>query len=220
MSLDVIYKQVYVTTKLNDVNDAAAGDQTAGGTGTSLYSLLGVRILLDNVAALALSDTTVGTLYGGIYQYVNFLSGGTASPARGLVAFWASSQTGANLFASDGATQYTVHVDAAATTGAGFWAGAVLNSVTKGNFGWVQIAGLASFQSGSNTGAAPSDNNIGDLAVVSTTATVNLVDALADATSVTCAILKKQLGVFAEAPGAATTAAIKRVLLKNNTWVF
>src|SRR5438477_614882 len=103
--MQLIYSpdNVRLSGKLNDVNDSVAGGSVAGGTGFPMYGgLLGVRIALSAAEALALSDTTVGTLYGGIYQYVRFLTGATQAPARGNVAFWATTQSGASPFANDG----------------------------------------------------------------------------------------------------------------------
>ncbi len=220
MSLEFVSKQNYVTQKLNDVNDSVAGNQGAGGTAsftsaaaTALYALIGVRILLDNVAALALSDTTVGTLYGGIYQYVNLLSGGTNAGVRGQMSFWATTQTGANMFAADGITPYSVHGDGSASLGDGLWAGPFINALTKGNFGWVQIAGIASvlFQ------ATPTSNVVGASVVVNTAGVT--VDSRADATGVTFGGangMKNFLGVTLELPGAAGVTAIKRILLRLN----
>lgn len=218
MALDFASRQVYVTMKLNDVNDAIAGDQTAGGTGTSLYALIGVRILLDNVAALALSDTTIGTLYAGLYQYVNLLSGGTNAGVRGQMSFWGTTQTGANVFASDGITPYSVHGDGSASVGSGLYAGPFLNAVTKGNFCWIQVAGIASvlFQ------ATPSDNTIGDAVIINSTAVT--VDSRADATGTLtwggAQGIKVFIGVALEAPGTSGSAAIKRILLRPNSYLF
>src|SRR5579863_2181144 len=79
---------------LNTVNDVAAGGQQvsvpSGVTQVQANQLYpGDRILLDDVSALALSDTVnTGTLYGGIYTYVQTLSSSTAAPARGAAAFY------------------------------------------------------------------------------------------------------------------------------------
>jgi hypothetical protein len=218
MSLNFHEKQNYVTQKLNDVNDTVQGNQTAGGTGTALYSLIGVRILLDNVAALALSDTTVGTLYAGMYQYVNLLSGGTNAGVRGQIAFWATTQTGANIFAADGITPYSVSADGSATLGDGLWAGPFLNALTKGNFGWVQVAGIASvlFQ------ATPSANTIGTAVVVNTAGVT--VDSRADATGTLtwggAQGIKTFIGIALEAPGASGSTAVKRILMRPNGFIF
>jgi hypothetical protein len=224
MSLDFHSKQTYITQKLNDVNDTVAGNQVPGGTAsftsataTPLYALIGTRILLDNVAALALSDTTVGTLYAGLYQYVNLLSGGTNAGVRGQIAFWATTQTGANIFASDGITPYSVTGDGSATLGDGLWAGPFINAITKGNYGWVQIAGIASvlFQ------ATPTSNLVGAAVIVNTAGVT--VDSRADATTVTYGGnngFKNILGISAELPGASGSTAIKRILMRPNGIIF
>jgi hypothetical protein len=224
MSLEFVTKQAYITQKLNDVNDTVAGNQLAGGTASftsaaavPLYALIGVRILLDNVAALALSDTVVGTLYAGIYQYVNLLSGGTNAGVRGQMAFWGTTQTAANIFAADGITPYSVHADGSATLGDGLWLGPFINALTKGNFGWIQIAGIASvlFQ------ATPTSNLVGAAVVVNTAGVT--VDSRADATAVTYGAangMKNFLGVALELPGASGAAAIKRILLRPNSFNF
>lgn len=61
---------------LNDVNDAVVGGQITtvpNGVYASQgeQTLPGDHAVLDEAAALALSDTNVGTLHGGYYQYVN-----------------------------------------------------------------------------------------------------------------------------------------------------
>ena len=80
-------------------------------------------------------DSTTGTLFGGVYQYVRFATGATAAPARGLVAFWDTS-VAENL--------YQVTNDE--NVGSSCIAGATLNAVAKGNFGWIQVSGKATFK--------------------------------------------------------------------------
>lgn len=181
-----------ISDKLNNINDAVMGGSTAGGTGAALYGgLIGKKIWLDNAAALALSNSTQ-TLYAGVYQYVNFLSTATAAAALGQVCFWKPS----SFTATDG-TQYTVTSDGSATLGDGLWAGIFLNAITKGNYGWIQIAGMATVL----CKAAVSDTTAGDLAVVATGN--NTVDGVADATAVLgggAAGAKNIIGVFQQAP--------------------
>ncbi len=139
---------------LNDVNDAASGgvivSLPAGVTGPPVSQTIpGDRIVLDDATALALSDTTVGTLFGGVYMYVGTLLTSTVSPTRGSFAFWRSNEL------PGGATQsYVVTADAQPTTAIpGYIAGVFINpttssgtgvALTKGNFGWIQVAGTAS----------------------------------------------------------------------------
>ena len=132
---------VYVNAKyLNDVNDA-----TLGGAVNSLPSgvqnpswqqtLPGDRICIDDATALALSDTAVGTLYGGIYMYVK-ASITTRAIVRGGIAFWKDADVG---------TAYTAYSDAQPTTALPtFVAGIWINVITTGQYGWIQIAGMAS----------------------------------------------------------------------------
>lgn len=139
---------------LNDVNDATSGGAVVSapsGVPSAAISATqpGDRIVLDDAAALALSDTTVGTLYGGVYMYVGTLATATASPARGTCAFWRA----AELPPSTTRT-YTVTSDVQPNTLLpAYIAGVFINpttssgtgvALTKGNFGWIQVAGVAS----------------------------------------------------------------------------
>lgn len=130
--------------KLNDVNDASAGgvivSLPSGVTGPQVSQTMpGDRIVLDDATALALSDTSVGTLYGGIYEYVGTLSTSTATPAVGTICFWPL----ANL--PSGATPSYIGTADAQPTAAlpAYIAGVFINAVTKGNYGWIQVAGFA-----------------------------------------------------------------------------
>ena len=152
------------TARLNDVNDSVCGGSSSQGTGATLYGgILGIEIEFTD--SQVYYDSAVGTLYGGIYKYVQTYSGSSASPARGQIAFWYN------------ADAFVVTADFIN----GAQCGVFLNSITKGNFGWVQIGGKASvlFRA-SITKATPA---IGDTVVVQNTA--NVADTLADATGVT-----------------------------------
>ena len=138
---------------LNDVNDANAGGTLVSvptGAPQAAVSATqpGDRIVLDDPTALALSDTTVGTLYGGVYMYVG--ATWTTQAARlGGIAFW----TATNLTTG----VYTVNGDAQpSTTVPTYIAGIFINTLTKAYFGWIQVAGLATvlFDSASLTAIA------------------------------------------------------------------
>lgn len=128
---------------LNDVNDTASGGVPVSlPAGVPLpqssQTLPGDRIVLDDATALALSDTTIGTLLGGIYMYVQTDSTSTASPARGCACFFKQNQIGVSyLFTADGQPTAAVPSN---------YIGVFINAITKGNFGWVQIAGTMSVQ--------------------------------------------------------------------------
>jgi hypothetical protein len=84
----------------------------------------------DDLAA-KLSKTN--TCYNGLYQLVLSKSGSTASPARGLPAFWTTRST------------FEVSPDASATL-EGDFAGVYLNAPTKGQYTIIQVAGKATAQ--------------------------------------------------------------------------
>ena len=69
---------------LNDVNDLVVGGAPvsvpAGAPSAAISATQpGDRIVLDDATAKALSDTGVGTLYGGVYMYVQYKT--TTRPA-------------------------------------------------------------------------------------------------------------------------------------------
>lgn len=169
---------------LNDVNDTAAGGALvslpAGVQSAQVVATqTGDAIIMDDATAAALSDTTVGTLFGGIYMYVGTFSGAVASPARGTAAFFRAAD-----LPSATTGLYQVSSDAQPTTAIPtLFAGVFINAITKGNFGWIQLAGVASclFDSAITTSAVgnpvavkisaavPSTFDVG---VVVTTATI------------------------------------------------
>ena len=147
MAGGMLTKQATLLTAafLNTVNDTVSGGTIfalPSGVQAPPYSqtLPGDKIVLDDASALANSNTTIGTLFGGVYLYVGTLATATAAPARGTIAFWRSNEL------PGGATQgYTVSSDAQPTTALpAYIAGVFINAVTKGNFGWIQVAGVAS----------------------------------------------------------------------------
>ncbi len=134
-------KQVQFLT--NKYFNGGSGDSVVGGTlsgvpanvGASQYSQTqpGDRIVLGTADALALSDTVnTGTLYEGIYQYVRTPSSPTATPTINRLAFWDSSTS-----------QNQVTPDESGAQGANLIAGVFINTLTKGNSWWIQIAGRA-----------------------------------------------------------------------------
>lgn len=135
---------VFLSNKfLNDVNDSVSGGVVvslpAGAPAPQVSQTIpSDKIVLDDATAAGLSDTTVGTLFGGIYMYVQTFATSTASPARGTCAFYRA----ADLVT---APVYQVSADALPTTAIPvFIAGVFINAITKGNFGWIQLCGTCS----------------------------------------------------------------------------
>lgn len=124
--------------------NGGTGDEVIGGILTGVPSGLqisqgiqdipGDRIIFGMADALAMSNTSVGTLYGGMYQYVTSYVSSTAAPTikRGL--FWRIASTD---------NSYTVTPDESGAMGADYWAGVSINTLTRGNSWWMQIAGKA-----------------------------------------------------------------------------
>lgn len=125
-----------VSSALNSgTGDILPGQSVSSGTGAQQYGgQVGARVSLDSASIRSLAS--VGTLLGGIYQYV-FMTYTTTQPARGQLVFW-------DLAVSD--QNYQVNGDAKpATTAPTLVAGVVINStVVKGTWAWMQIAGRAS----------------------------------------------------------------------------
>jgi hypothetical protein len=142
MASGMLTKQAeFQTAKfLNDVNDAAAGgvivSLPAGVPSPQVSQTIpGDRICLDDATALALSDTAVGTLLGGVYMYVGTTAAATANPAVGSLAFWPAANIGVSYVATSDAQPTTALPN--------YLAGIFINAITKGNFGWIQVAGVA-----------------------------------------------------------------------------
>jgi hypothetical protein len=131
--------------KLNDVNDASSGgvivSLPSGVTGPQVSQTIpGDVIVLDDATASALSDTAVGTLYGGLYMYVQTYASSTASPALGAAAFMRAADLPP---AAIGLYQVTADAQPTAALPT-LYAGVFINAITKGNFGWIQTGGVIS----------------------------------------------------------------------------
>lgn len=189
---------------LDSINDAFIGSGSSTGTGAQPYpGQLGAFMELTEVQALAMSTTpSTLTLHGGIYQYVQFLSTSTSAAAVGQVAFWSTRAS------------YIVSADTGPTL-LGFVAGYFINILTKGNYGWIQIAGTANIKFKSSlTAATPA---IGDLVIVDQSATTSgaAADDPTQATGLTSTTMKSIIGVSQIAPVA---SAISLVQLWPRFW--
>jgi hypothetical protein len=148
-----------ITGLLNAVNDTQPGGASNDGNGLA-PGQLGDEIYLNAAQALSLSDTTVGTLYGGRYKYVKFLLTQSGTTIKGGPVYWTDPDN------------FVVSADVA--TGAPGFAGVALNVVTKGNYGWILIEGKCECQPLDNT--TKTTPAIGDTMV---TATIGRFDDLA-----------------------------------------
>ena len=193
--------------KLNSVNDASSGGAIvslpSGVTGPAVSATIpGDRIVLDDATALALSNTTVGTLYGGVYMYVGTVAGATNAIALGQLAYWR-----ANELPGGAGQGYIVTSDPQPSASVPtFVAGVFINAITKGNYGWIQVAGFASVlfdQSQTGTNAA------GNACVAKISPNASTPASVDNSpTSLTVTTLAQLLGVCVSYPIASTVSQI------------
>lgn len=135
-----------LTSVFGNYLNGGHGDSVVGGALSGVPSginanqgsqdIPGDRLVLGMADALALSKTSVGTLYGGVYQYVTMLAGSTLASVIGAAAFWV---TATGTATSD---SYTVTADETQAEGANYKAGVFINVITKGYSAYIQIAGM------------------------------------------------------------------------------
>lgn len=195
---------------LNTVNDANAGGTlvsvpTGAPQAAVSATLPGDRIVLDDPTALALSSTTIGTLLGGVYMYYGTLGTAVQAIARGAIAFFRQADLGGS------GSVYQVTSDSQpANDHPTYIAGIFINAITKGNWGWIQVAGAASVLFDA---AAPSTQAAGDWVTAKISPqTVGAADVGAAAGVVTLAAL---LGV---AVGIPSSAVISTVMLTRGNF--
>lgn len=164
---------------------------------------VGAKLSIDTTEASNLSDPAGSTLFAGVYQYVQFASGSAASNARGQIVFWSTRST------------YIVTPDVTAAT-QGLIAGITLAAVTKGNYGWIQIAGKATVKYKSSlTAATPA---AGDLIIVDQ-APSNAADDPTQSGNPTYLIAKSIVGVADVAPVGGSVLAVDLAFWFNG-WGF
>ncbi len=185
----------WVTTgKINTVNDVQPGALVADAVAPRFQGVLGKIFAVENAEAVKLSDTTIGTLRGGLYQYVKLAA---VTVARGEILFW--SDLDDYIVTNVGDVDLTE----------GQIAGICLNVISSGQYGFIQTGGLASVQFRASVTSAVLQNSVYQL---TTTATA---DAIADATAVInggAVGLKSYIGTAATLPA---NGAISLVHLRN-----
>ena len=202
-----IVSQRYLNTA-SYTGDPAPGNlvstsQVSGSIVQSYAGMLGGTLTLNEKDAAAYSDPIYGPqLFAGDYQYVQFDPGSTAAAAvQGQVVFWTAAT--ANLFGGN----FRVTPDYAAPQGP--VAGIALSNTAKGNYWFIQVAGIAEvkFKTGALNNFSP---QVGDLVYVDATPS-QYADSAAAGVAVTAGILKQVLGRAWYRPP--VVAAISPVLL-------
>lgn len=196
--------QRVVSRLLNDVNDPSPGvnvstSQVSGSIIQPYTGMVGKRLVLTAAMAAALSDTAIGTLYEGIYQYVQFNASESTAPARGKLCYWDDYEN--YIVTTNVGTGNAGSIKLPTTDNSGNFAGVILNAVTSGNYGFIQIAGKASvlFKS-ATTKTTPF---AGDMVIADGTGS-DTADVLVQTTALTGALAKTILGVAINTPVGAT----------------
>jgi len=213
--------QLYAAQYLN----SGTGDTVLGGTLSGVPSNVaagagdanrpGDRLILGAEDATALSDTTIGTLYQGMYQYVLAKSGSTGTATRGRAVWWDTAVADLN---------YQVTPDETGSQATALFAGVVITStIAKGSYWWVQQTGRVFVRYKAAMTGTPADGQAIYHSVAGAGADLGTFDNFGgDATAITYTLfgtfLQKYVGVARGLPvngGIATTVEIPFGVVKH-----
>lgn len=206
---------------LNQVADSVVtGQPDALGVlpGTAYGGALtaGDYLRLTDAEALALSNTTVGTLFGGIYRRVllkaGITGGGNTGFKLGQIVFWDLVTAGANPYQVTNVEATDPQLLAGIVINANDTAGAPLS----GKWVWIQEAGLASPLYRAAVTSALQFNSV-YWAKAGAGADNATLDALAGATAVTTLIQAEYVGIAVKLPvnGSVVSGGLQLVALDN-----
>jgi hypothetical protein len=194
-----------VDSRLNaGTGDILPGQSVASGTGAAQYQgIVGMRQAQD--PSTVRFQSSVGTLFGGIYQYV-FMTYTTTQPARGQLVFWDLSVAEA-LYQVNGDAKPTAAIPT-------LIAGVVLNTtVVKNTYAWMQIAGRASCLYDSTITSAAAGNGVTAKISATVPSTVDVGTALAATTAGAVAGVDTLIGIAETLP----VLSVISVVQLNNT---
>jgi hypothetical protein len=168
-----------ISGTINGENNPALGSPIAssglaGGLISSYGGFLGAKYAFNADDALKMSNTAIGTLFGGVYQMVRIAPAASqATLVRGRLVFWDTSVTENN---------YQVTNDETQNGGVPLFAGVLVGAPTAGNYAFIQVAGRATLQFRATVTAAT--RNIG-WAAAGAGVDNAAFDGLANATAIT-----------------------------------
>lgn len=191
--------------------NGGSGDSVIGGLIQSvpaglnisqgIQTLPGDRMVVGEEDIAALTKSSVGTLFGGIYTYVRTNATSTATPTRGRAVFWDT--TVANK-------QFQVTPDEGGTTGVTLFAGVAIQTLTKGNAWWIQAAGPTACQFRTTMTGTPAIGSAIYLAAAGAGADVGTFDLFdGAATTLTYTLLGNALNRYV---GPALTAPVNNTI--------
>ena len=181
--------------------------QVSGSIVQNYGGMVGGILELSAQDANGYSDPTYGQeLYEGDYQYVQFSPSSVLTAVQGQIVFWVPPVVGSAVGVL-GTGHWVVTPDA--NTAAGLpapIAGIALCAVAKGNYWWIQIAGIAQVKfKATITKTTPT---VDDLVYVDNAPSA-FADVIADATDITSPQLKLLLGkAFISAPAGSSISPV------------
>lgn len=191
----------FISGYLNGEDLANLGTPLPNQSGTivSAYGgFLGGKATFSVDDALKMSNPATGILYGGVYQCVK-TNAAAANLVRGRLVFWDTT------VADD---LYQVHQLETLNGSNPLIAGVLLNTVTPGNYTWIQVAGKATVQCRATVTAATRNISASLAGAGVDNATV---DGIAAATAVLQSSLNASIGI---GEAVAANAALILVNLK------
>lgn len=203
--------------------NGGTGDSVLGGLIASVPAGLSIsqgiqdapgdRMVLGEEDAAALTNTTTGTLYGGMLQYVRTPAAPTATPTKNRAMFWDTSVAN---------SQFQATPDESGTDGVTTFAGFCITTLTKGNFWWIQTAGRVRVLFRAVLTGVASAGCAVYLAAAGAGADVGTVDVIDGAGNPTFTqmgnALNRYVGPSQEAPVAATVSTINLPLGRMFRW--
>ena len=191
--------------------NGGSGDAVAGGTlsgvpaglliGQGIQTVPGDRMVVGEEDIAALTKTSVGVLFGGVYSYIRTNAASTATPTRARAVF--VDTTVANK-------QFQATPDESGTTGVTLFAGVCIQTLVKGNMWWFQTAGPVAVQfrtTNSGTGVIGSAVYLAAAGAGADVGTFDVFDGAA--TALTYALLGNALNRYV---GPALTAPVNNTI--------
>ena len=122
------------TGLLNTVNDSVIGNQEGISGQSKFGGQLGKILWVSSEQIAQMFSSTIGTLYAGAYQYVKFATD-IGAIVRGQLMYWDQVEDSNEFVVTDDVDSTTFNYES--------FAGFALNVITAGNYGFMQIAGIA-----------------------------------------------------------------------------
>lgn len=139
------------TGLLNTVNDTVIANQSGISGASKFGGQLGKYLGVSQDQIGLMQDTSVGVLYGGLYQYVQLSETlGTPAPEVGQMLFWDASEAVGSYIVTDTKDETSIPNPA----------GVYIGGPDAGNYGFIFKAGLVLGLFGALTGGASTGQGV------------------------------------------------------------